>query len=179
MRRMIRIRVNGEWRELSVAGNALLLNVLREDEGLTGTKYGCGIGECGACTVRIDGEPVLSCLTLAVAVDGCEVQTVEGLAVDGRLDPLQEAMLDTAAVQCGFCTPGMLMTARALLDETPAPSEQDVRDHMKGNLCRCTGYASIVRAVLEAANRDGGPEMAPKPPALGAPRRSRGAPRTP
>jgi carbon-monoxide dehydrogenase small subunit len=157
MRRTIRIRLNGEWRELGVAPNELLLNVLREQEGLTGTKYGCGIGECGACTVRIEGEPVLSCLALAVAVDGADVQTVEALAADGRLDPLQEAFLGSAAVQCGFCTPGMLMTGRALLDETPAPTEQDVRDYMKGNLCRCTGYASIVRAVLSAAGgRNGG-----------------------
>jgi carbon-monoxide dehydrogenase small subunit len=152
MRRTVRIQLNGEPRELHAEPNELLLNVLRDHEGLTGAKYGCGIGECGACTVRVDGEPVLSCLTLAVSVDGAEVQTVEGLAADGQLDPLQEAFLDTAAVQCGFCTPGMLMTGRALLDETPAPTEQDVRDYMKGNLCRCTGYASIVRAVLAAAS---------------------------
>jgi aerobic-type carbon monoxide dehydrogenase small subunit (CoxS/CutS family) len=156
MRRTIGMRLNGEWRELVVAPNELLLNVLRDAEGLTGTKYGCGIGECGACTVRVDGEPVLSCLTLAVAVDGCEVQTIEGVGSDGRLDRLQEALLDTAAIQCGFCTPGMVMTGRALLDETPAPTEQDVRDYMKGNLCRCTGYASIVRAVLAAAGAANG-----------------------
>ncbi len=146
----IRTRLNGEWRELTVAPNELLLNVLREREGLTGTKYGCGIGECGACTVHVDGEPVLSCLTLAAAVDGCEVRTIEGLANGDGLDPLQEAFLDEAAVQCGFCTPGMIMTGRALLDENPEPTEAEIRDHMRGNLCRCTGYVGIVRAMLAA-----------------------------
>lgn len=149
--RNIRIKLNDEWRELNVSPADLLLNVVREHEQLTGTKYGCGIGECGACTVHVDGQPVLSCLTLAVAVDGGEVRTIEGLAAHGQLDPLQEAFLEKAAIQCGFCTPGMVMTGRALLNETPHPSEGDVRDFMKGNLCRCTGYAGIVRAVLGAA----------------------------
>jgi aerobic-type carbon monoxide dehydrogenase small subunit (CoxS/CutS family) len=151
--RRIHLKLNGEAREWRVAPNALLINELREHEGLTGTKYGCGIGECGACTVEVDGEPVLSCLTVAVAVDGAEVLTIEGVARDGQLDPLQEAFLDHAALQCGFCTPGMIMMGRALLAETPEPDEQAVRDFLRGNLCRCTGYASIVRAVLAAPSK--------------------------
>jgi aerobic-type carbon monoxide dehydrogenase small subunit (CoxS/CutS family) len=154
-KRTIHITLNGEPRELSVYPNELLLNVIREDEFLTGTKYGCGIGECGACTVRVNGKPRLSCLTLAAAVDGCEVLTIEGLAsrVDGKLDPVQEAFLDDTAYQCGYCTPGMIMMTRALLDENPHPTELEVREYMRGNLCRCTGYASIVRAGLDAAER--------------------------
>lgn len=152
-RRTVRVRLNGELREWTVAANDLLLSEFREREGLTGTKYGCGIGECGACTVHVDGQPVLSCLTLAQAVDGCDVVTIEGLARDGQLDPLQEAFLDHAAVQCGFCTPGMIMTGLALLAENPEPTEADVRDFLRGCLCRCTGYASIVRAVLAAAGK--------------------------
>ncbi len=150
-KRTINITLNGEPRELEVWPNDLLLNVLREGEFLTGTKYGCGIGECGACTVQVNGQARLSCLTLAVAVDGCEVVTIEGLAKDGELDPVQEAFLDNTAYQCGFCTPGMIMVTRALLDENPTPTEDDVRDYLRGNLCRCTGYASIVRAALDAA----------------------------
>ncbi len=148
-RREIRLTVNGVGRRLSVEPNDLLLNVLREDLELTGTKYGCGIGECSACTVEMDGRPVLACLVLAVSAGGSEIVTVEGLRKpSGELDPLQEAFLDNGAYQCGFCTPGMLMTARSLLRENPAPGEAEVRDHLKGNLCRCTGYASIVRAVM-------------------------------
>ncbi len=151
--RTIRLRLNGEEREWTVAANSLLLNELREREGLTGAKYGCGIGECGACTVHIDGQPRLACLTLSVAVDGRAVTTIEGLAQNGTLDPLQASFLDHAALQCGFCTPGMIMMGRALLDEVARPTEDDVRDHLRGNLCRCTGYTSIVRAVLGAAER--------------------------
>lgn len=147
----IRVKLNGELREWLVYPNDLLLNVLREHEYLTGTKYGCGIGECGACTVHLNGIPILSCLTLAVACDGAEILTIEGLARDGQLDPVQQAFLDQTAFQCGFCTPDMIMMTRALLNENPDPTESDVRDYMRGNLCRCTGYASIVRAALEAA----------------------------
>ncbi|HHS98503.1 MAG TPA: (2Fe-2S)-binding protein [Chloroflexi bacterium] len=148
----ITLKVNGETHRLWVAPNELLLNVLRERLHLTGSKYGCGIGECGACTVMIDGKLALSCLVLAVSADGSEVLTVEGLAQpDGQLDPLQEAFIEHGAFQCGFCTPGMLITAKSLLKEVPKPTEQDVRDYLKGNLCRCTGYASIVRAVLDCA----------------------------
>ena len=149
----ITLTVNGITRHLHVAANDLLLNVLREDLELTGTKYGCGIGECSACTVLMDGKPVLACLVLAAAADGSDIRTVEGLAApDGTLDPLQEAFIEHAALQCGFCTPGMLMTAKDLLDKNPHPTEADVRDHLRGNMCRCTGYAAIVRAVLAAAD---------------------------
>lgn len=150
----ITLKVNGEVHRLWVAPNELLLNVLRERLHLTGSKYGCGIGECGACTVRIDGKLALACLVLAVSVDGSEILTVEGLAgPDGQLDPLQEAFIEKAAFQCGFCTPGMLITAKSLLEENPRPTEEDVRDYLKGNLCRCTGYARIVRAVLSCAEK--------------------------
>ena len=145
---------------MRVASNELLLSLLRERLDLTGSKYGCGIGECSACTVLLDGKPVLACLVLAVAANGSEVVTVEGLQrPDGALDPLQEAFLDHAAFQCGYCTPGMLMTAKSLLRENPLPSEDDVRDYLKGNLCRCTGYASLVRAGMSCAGErvaDGG-----------------------
>ncbi|MDP6573647.1 MAG: (2Fe-2S)-binding protein [Rhodospirillales bacterium] len=151
--RTIAFTLNGEPREVVVRPNDLLLNVIRDHELLTGTKYGCGIGECGTCTVQVDGKPVLSCLTLAVAADGCQVVTIEGLAEGGRLDPVQEAFLDHAAVQCGFCTPGMIMTSRSLLDEIPQPTEEEVREYLRGCLCRCTGYASIVRAVLSVAEK--------------------------
>ncbi|MCC7327147.1 MAG: (2Fe-2S)-binding protein [Burkholderiales bacterium] len=152
-RQTVRFTINGEARELAVYPNDLLLNVLRDQESLTGTKYGCGIGECGACTVQVDGAPTLSCLKLAVSVDGCKVVTIEGLAKGNQLDPVQEAFLDNSAVQCGFCTPGMVMMGRALLDEKPRPTEQEVRDHMRGSLCRCTGYASIVRAIMVAGEK--------------------------
>jgi xanthine dehydrogenase iron-sulfur cluster and FAD-binding subunit A len=148
-RREIHLTVNGVPRRIWVAPNDLLLNVLREDLELTGTKYGCGIGECSACTVEMDGQPVLACLVLAASAAGSEIVTVEGLRKpSGELDPLQNAFLDHGAYQCGFCTPGMLMTARSLIRENPHPEEADVRDHLRGNLCRCTGYASIVRAVM-------------------------------
>jgi carbon-monoxide dehydrogenase medium subunit len=148
-RHLIHLTVNGVRHELPVAPNELLLNVLRERLGLTGTKYGCGVGECGACTVHIDGVPALACLTLAVAVDGSEVLTIEGLASPGgELDPLQEAFIEQNAFQCGYCTPGMLMMTRSLLSNIPSPTEDDVRDYLKGNRCRCTGFASIVRAVM-------------------------------
>lgn len=145
----IEVTVNGVRSRLWVRPNDLLLNVLREQLQLTGSKYGCGIGECGACTVLLDGRPVLACLVLAISIAGREIVTVEGLqGPDGDLSPLQQAFIDHAAFQCGFCTPGMLMTATSLLRENPAPTEDEVRDYLKGNLCRCTGYASIVRAVM-------------------------------
>jgi|SRR5581483_3238818 len=149
----VHVTLNGEPREWSVLPNDLLLNVLREQEFLTGAKYGCGIGECGACTVHLNGSPILACLTLAVACDGADILTVEGLMRDGQLDPVQQAFLDYTAFQCGFCTPDMVMMTRALLDEIPRPTEEQVRDYLRGNLCRCTGYASIVRAALSAAQR--------------------------
>jgi len=149
----VEFNLNGRRRRVDVEPNQLLLNLLREELGLTGTKYGCGIGVCGACTVLLDGEPVLSCLTLAVEVDGREVETIEGLGKGGRLDPLQEAFMEAGAIQCGFCTPGFIMTAKALLRENPEPTEREIREYLKGNLCRCTGYVNIVKAVKLAAER--------------------------
>jgi carbon-monoxide dehydrogenase small subunit len=157
-KRVVRFTLNGEPREVLVYPNELLLNVIREQEELTGTKYGCGIGECGACVVHIDGQPMLSCLVLAVSADGRDVVTVEGLAKDRKLDPVQEAFLDNGAVQCGFCTPGMIMMGRALLNENSQPSEADARDYMRGSLCRCTGYASIVRSVIDAGRKEAAAE---------------------
>ncbi len=148
----IELRVNGDSHRVWVAPNDLLLNVLRDQLQLTGTKYGCGIGECSACTVLADGKPVLACLMLAVSAVGHEILTIEGMQKgNGSLDPLQEAFLDFAAFQCGYCTPGMLLTAKSLLVEQSQPTEKDVRHYLRGNLCRCTGYASIVRAVLSCA----------------------------
>lgn len=149
----IEFTLNGRKRKLDVEPNQLLLNLLRDELGLTGTKYGCGIGTCGACTVLLEGEPVLSCLTLAVEVDGKTVETIEGLAEGGSLDQVQEAFIETGAIQCGFCTPGFIITAKALLKENPEPTEGEIREYLKGNLCRCTGYINIVKAVKLAAER--------------------------
>lgn len=147
-KKTVNITVNGEPFEAVVETNELLLNVLRDKLGLTGTKYSCGIGQCGSCTVLVNGEPVLSCLYLAVAADGADIVTIEGLSQpDGSLDPVQEAFLDHGAIQCGYCTPGMVVMARDLLNKIPAPSEMEIREHIKGNLCRCTGYVSIVKAI--------------------------------
>jgi len=167
----IRLTVNGTRHELDVRPNELLLNVLRERLELTGTKYGCGIGECGACTIWLNGTPVLGCLVLAVSADGAEVRTIEGLAApNGTLDPLQEAFIEENAFQCGFCTPGMLMMTKKLLEEIPEPTEDEIRDYLKGNHCRCTGYSSIVRAVLRAANNRAslGPKAPVEPSAGGS-----------
>ncbi len=147
------ITVNGRRRRFDVKPNTLLLNLLREELYLTGTKYGCGIGECGACTVHLDGIPVLSCLTLAVDANERRVDTIEGVATGDRLDPLQESFIEEGAIQCGFCTPGFIMTSKALLEENPDPSENEIREYLKGNLCRCTGYVNIVRAVQSAAKK--------------------------
>jgi len=154
-RKEIELHVNGRKARVWVAPNELLLNVLRERLELTGTKYACGIGECSACTVQIDGKPMLSCLVLAVSAVGKEIVTVEGLADPGTgaLDRVQEAFIDSTAFQCGYCTPGLLMTTKSLLAEIPQPSEDQVRQYLRGNICRCTGYASIVRAVLDAAEK--------------------------
>jgi aerobic-type carbon monoxide dehydrogenase small subunit (CoxS/CutS family) len=147
----INLRVNGRPRELDVAVHHTLLEVLRDDVGLTGTKECCVVGECGACTVLVDGRSVNSCLMLAVEADGADVTTVEGLVVDGELNPLQTAFLDTSAAQCGFCIPGQLMSATALLDEIDDPSDEQIQEALAGNLCRCAGYEQIFAAVRQAA----------------------------
>ena len=150
----ISFTLNGKPQELDVPPNMTLLDLLREEIGLTGTKRGCDAGECGACTVLLDGRAVNSCLVLAPQVAGREVVTVEGLAPLGALRPLQEAFLDHGAVQCGFCTPGMLMSAKDLLDHTTKPTEKEIREAISGNLCRCTGYQQIVEAIEDAAKRE-------------------------
>jgi len=154
----IRIRLNGEEVDVSFAPYKTLLEVLREDLGHTGTKHGCELGECGACAVILDGKPVLSCLVLAVECYGREVMTVEGLGSDGQLHPLQEAFADLGGAQCGYCTPGILLTAKALLDQNPHPSRDQIREALSGNLCRCTGYLQIFDAVeaamVEIGNRN-------------------------
>ena len=149
----IELVVNGKAVSLSVSPNELLLNVLRDRLELTGSKYGCGIGECGACTVWMNGTPVLGCLVLAVSADGADIRTIEGEAVDGRLSDLQSAFIAENAFQCGYCTPGMLMMTKRLLEEIPQPTEDEIRDYLKGNHCRCTGYAAIVRAVHAAVQK--------------------------
>ena len=154
MKKHIELKINNVKRDLWVSANELLINVLRDHLGLMGAKYGCGIGECGSCTVLIDGQPRLACLTLAVGVNGSEILTIEGMApAGGGLHPIQESFLDHGAVQCGFCTPGMILTAKALLDENPSPAEEEVREHIRGNVCRCTGYAQMVKAILDSAKR--------------------------
>ncbi|HWI52488.1 MAG TPA: (2Fe-2S)-binding protein [Symbiobacteriaceae bacterium] len=144
--RDLHFTLNGTKRTFRVAPNELLINLIRDHAHCTGTKYGCGIGECGACTVQIDGRPALACLTLAVSVADKKVLTIEGLAGDD-LHPLQEAFVEHSAVQCGFCTPGMIMAAKSLLDQEGNPSEEEIREYLRGNICRCTGYSNIVRAV--------------------------------
>ena len=149
----IEITVNGRLRQFDVEPNKLLLNLVRDELYLTGTKYGCGIGECGACTVHLDGEAVLACMILAVDADGKQVDTIEGVAADGNLDPVQESFIEEGAIQCGFCTPGFIMTTKALLKETPDPTEDEIREYLKGNYCRCTGYVNIINAVQSAAKK--------------------------
>jgi carbon-monoxide dehydrogenase small subunit len=147
----IRMCVNGTWHDMSVEPGERLVDVLRDRLGLTGTKIGCGEGECGACTVNMDGKAVLSCLVLAVQADNREVETIEGLRRGSELHPLQAAFVSESAIQCGYCTPGMIMAAHALLKREPDPSEDMVRRTLANNLCRCTGYDQPVRAVLKAA----------------------------
>lgn len=146
----IRFELNGEEVEVAFGSYKTLLELLREDLGHTGTKHGCELGECGACAVLLDGKPVLSCLALALECDGCSIVTVEGLIADGKLHPLQQAFADLGAAQCGYCTPGILVTAKALLEGNPQPSRAEIRAALSGNLCRCTGYLQIFEAV-EAA----------------------------
>jgi carbon-monoxide dehydrogenase small subunit len=149
----INVTVNGETEQVVVPSNMTLMRMLRESLALTGTKNGCSAGECGACTVLMNGEPVNSCMVLAVECDGVEIVTVEGLAGDKQLDPIQDAMIEAGGVQCGFCTPGILISSRALLDRSPNPSEEEIREALVGNLCRCTGYVRIIESVRTAARR--------------------------
>jgi aerobic-type carbon monoxide dehydrogenase small subunit (CoxS/CutS family) len=158
MRVRIALTVNDEAREALAPVHKTLLEVLREELGLTGTKHGCELGECGTCTVLVDGEPVLSCLVLPVEVEGRRITTVEGMAQGGRLHPLQQAFAELGAAQCGYCTPGILLTATALLAERPSPTRQEVKEALAGNLCRCTGYTKILDAVELAALRMGNRE---------------------
>jgi len=160
------LTVNGEPRALAFATHHTLLEVLREECRLTGTKHGCELGECGACAVLLDGEPVLSCLVLAAECDGRRVETIEGLRTDNALHPLQAAFADLGAAQCGYCTPGILMVAKALLDRDPDPSDAAIREALSGNLCRCTGYNRIVDAVAWAAATLRGEDRPPPAEAL-------------
>ena len=148
MKKSITLKVNGEEHEIEIESNRLLLHVLRDELGLTGTKEGCSIGVCGACSVIVDGRLVSSCLTLAAGCNGKEVSTIEGLAKDGELHPLQQAFIEYGGFQCGICTPGQIMAAKALLDENPKPNEDEVKEWMSGNLCRCTGYYKILESVM-------------------------------
>ncbi len=154
MKRILKLNVNSEEKEILTEVNKTLLEVLREDLGLTGTKRGCDLGTCGACTVLIEGKPYLSCLTLAVDVQKKKIITIEGLAQEGKPHPLQKAFVEKGAIQCGFCTPGMILTAKAFLDEHPHPSEEEVKRAISGNLCRCTGYVKIVEAILSVSDSD-------------------------
>ena len=149
----ISFKVNGSPQETLVDPNQTLLQLLRDDLGLTGAKQGCGVGDCGSCTVLLDGKPVNSCLVLAAQADGREVSTVEGLADGDRLHPLQVSFIEKGAIQCGFCSPGMLLSAKALLDQKSRPNEMEIREAISGNLCRCTGYQKIVEAVQDAASK--------------------------
>jgi carbon-monoxide dehydrogenase small subunit len=151
-RRLIRLRVNGEEHDVVVSPNETLVEVLRERLELTGTKMGCGEGACGTCTVLLDGKPVRSCLTLAVEVQDKDILTIEGLAEGGELHPVQKAFIEHGAIQCGFCSPAMILTSKALLEENPHPTEEEVRGAISGLVCRCTGYAKIVEAILAAAD---------------------------
>jgi len=152
MKWKIELTVNGEPYELAVEPWRTLLEVIREDIGLTGAKEACSTGECGNCMVILDGKPVNSCLVLAVDASGKEVLTIEGLAEGGKLHPIQKAFVDHGAIQCGFCTPGMILAAKALLDNNPEPTEPEVKEAISGNLCRCTGYVKIIEAILAASH---------------------------
>ena len=153
MKQLIELKVNGEAYEVAIQPWRTLLEVLRNDLGLTGAKRGCDEGDCGACTVIIDGKTKLACLTLAIEAEGKEIETIEGLAKGGELHPIQEAFVEHGAIQCGFCTPGMILSAKALLEENPKPSEEEIRRGISGNLCRCTGYVKIVEAIQEVGGK--------------------------
>lgn len=154
MKRKIELTVNGELLELEVAPHRTLLEVLREDLGLTGAKEACGLGACGACTVLVDGSPVLSCLTLAVEVENTKIYTIEGLSTKGKPDPLQAAFVSHGAIQCGYCTPGAIMSAKGLLGRNSHPTREEIQEALSGNLCRCTGYKKIIEAVESVAKKE-------------------------
>jgi aerobic-type carbon monoxide dehydrogenase small subunit (CoxS/CutS family) len=160
------LTLNGEVVEVSFAPHKTLLEVLREDLALTGTKHGCELGECGTCTVLVDGRPVLSCLALGLDMEGRDVLTIEGMAAGGELHPLQETFADLGAAQCGYCTPGLLLVAKALLDGNPKPTLEEIKDELSGNLCRCTGYIKIYEAVELAAARLRGELAEPAPESI-------------
>ena len=154
MKTLIRLHINGELHEVYTSVHKTLLEVLREELGLTGTKHGCELGECGACSVLVDGEPLLSCLTLPIEVQGRHITTIEGLAAGSRLHPLQEAFADLSTAQCGYCMPAMLLSAKAMLDKNPHPTRREARETLAGNLCRCTGYAKILEAIDLVASQE-------------------------
>lgn len=155
MKRLIQLKVNGEFYEVAVLPHRTLAEVLREELDLIGTKVACNAGDCGSCTVIMDGKTVVSCLTLAVEAEGREIRTIEGVAQGSELSPVQKAFVDHGAIQCGFCTPGMVMSATALLEKNPKPTEDEIRMGIAGNICRCTGYTKIVEAI-QAASQEGG-----------------------
>ncbi len=153
MKRLITLTINGKEYEVAVPPNLTLLDLLRYELGLTGTKKGCDVGDCGACTVIMDGKPVNSCLVLAVQADGRDILTIEGVETEEGLHPIQQAFVEKGAVQCGFCTPGMILSAKSLLERNPRPTEEEIRTALSGNLCRCTGYQKIVEAVKDASEK--------------------------
>ncbi len=155
MKEIIQLKINGEFHELAIDTNNTLLEVLRENLGLTGTKEACDLGECGACTVLIDGKQVHSCLTLAIEAQGKDILTIEGLCEGEKLHPLQQAFVDHGAIQCGYCTPGMILSSKSLLDRNPSPTEYEIKKTLSGNLCRCTGYVKIIEAIKSAAEKEG------------------------
>jgi len=159
LKQLIVLKVNGEPYEVAVEPRMTLLDVLRDNLGLAGTKKACDLGNCGSCTVLLDSKPVVSCLLLVVDAQGRDILTIEGLAKNGQLHPLQQAFIDYSALQCGFCTPGMLLSAKALLDSNPEPTEEEVKEAISGNLCRCTGYGNIVEAILKVARSKKGDEI--------------------
>ncbi len=157
MKKILKVAVNGQFYEIPVAPNKTLLEFIREDLGMTGTKRGCDQGECGACTVLIDGKPVSSCMVLALDVQGKDIVTIEGMeGEDGQFHPLQKAFIDHGAIQCGFCTSGMLLTAKHLLDENPSPTTEEIKEAISGNICRCTGYVKIIDAISSVAGEERG-----------------------
>ena len=156
MNQKVRLKVNGTDHELDIPARRLLVDCIRYDIGLTGTKEGCSVGVCGSCAVLVDGEMFASCITLAVAVDGSEITTIEGIAENGKLHPVQQAFIDNGGFQCGICTPGQVIAAKSLLDENPNPTEDEIKQWMMGNLCRCTGYYGILNSVAAAAKEMSG-----------------------